>query len=113
MQYQANLTMIARIKLFCMCFFVCSDIKDRYKIRQASFTLVLEVSCITINLGVVGFSCRIYFIFESSQLSEFLTDLKTLVSKNYFIILGTGLSSHESIHVIVIFQHLIKHRTIF
>ena len=28
------------------------------------------------NPGVFGFSCRILFIFESSQLIEFLTDLQ-------------------------------------
>ena len=32
--------------------------------------------CITSNIGVSGFSCCIFSIFESSQLSEFSTDLR-------------------------------------
>ena len=44
--------------------------------RQASFTSVFEVLCIASNLGVSGFSYRIFFIFESSQLSEFSADLQ-------------------------------------
>ena len=37
-----------------------------------------------------GFSYRIFLIFESSQLSEFSTDLHDFSFLNYFIILGTG-----------------------
>ena len=70
------LTMIARINLPLKCYLVCSDIKDRYDIRQASFTSVFEVFCITSNLGVSGLSYCIFLIFESSELSEFSTDLQ-------------------------------------
>ena len=69
--------------------------------------------CTTCNLEVSGFSYRIICNFESSQLSEFSTDLHDSGLKNYFIILGTGLSSHEPVYIIVIFQYLIKRRTIF
>ena len=55
---------------------VCSDIKERYDIRQASFTAVLEVFCIAGNLGVSDLSYCISFMFESSQLSDFSTDLQ-------------------------------------
>ena len=55
---------------------VCSNINERSDIRQASFTSVFEFFCVTSNLGVFGLSYRIYLIFESSQLSEFSTDLQ-------------------------------------
>ena len=77
-------------------------------LEKLFFTSVFEL-CNTSNLGVSGFSYRIFFICESSQLSEFSTDLKDY----YFIILGTGLSSHEPVNVVVVFQYLIKRRTIF
>ena len=57
-------------------YLVCSDINDRYDIGQASFTSVFEVFCSTGYLGVSGFSYHIFLIFESSQLSEFSTDLQ-------------------------------------
>ena len=57
-------------------YLVCSDINDRYDIRQASFTPVFEVFCITGNLVVSGFSYCISSIFENSQLSEFSNDLQ-------------------------------------
>ena len=72
---------------------VCSDINERYEIRQTSFTSVFEFR-ITSNLGASGFSYRTFVIFESSQLSEFSADLQDSGLKNYFIILETGLSSH-------------------
>ena len=68
--------MIARIKLLWNSHLVCSDINGRYDIRQASFTSVFEVFCITSNLGVSDVSYFISSIFESSQLSEFSTDLQ-------------------------------------
>ena len=37
------LTMIARIKLLWKSYLVCSDINERFDIRQASFTSVFEV----------------------------------------------------------------------
>ena len=37
------LTMITRIELFWKSYLVCSDINERYDIRQASFTLVFKV----------------------------------------------------------------------
>ena len=55
---------------------VCSDINARYDIRQASYTLAFEVFCIASNLGVSGFSYRMFLIFESSQVSESSTDLQ-------------------------------------
>ena len=64
-------------------------------------------------LEVSGFSYRIFFIFESSQLSEFSTDLQDSGLQDYFIILGTRLSSHEPVNVVVICQYLIKRRKIF
>ena len=72
--------MITRIKLLWKSYLVCSDIKDRYDIRQASFTSVFEVFCMASNLGVSGFSYRIFLIFESLQLSGFSTYCKILVS---------------------------------
>ena len=57
-------------------YLVCSNINERFYIRQASFTSFLEVLCITGHLGVSGFSYRMFLIFESSQLSEFSTDLQ-------------------------------------
>ena len=74
---------------------------------------IFEFFCITTNLGVSGFSCRIFLIIESLQLSEVSTDLQDSGLYNYFIILGTWLSSHELVHAIVIFQYLIQRRTIF
>ena len=70
------LTMITKIYLLWKPYLVCSDIKERYDIRQASFTSVFEVICIKNNLGISGFSYLIFLIFESSQLSEFSTDLQ-------------------------------------
>ena len=105
--------MITRIKLLWKSYLVCSDINERYDIRQASFTSVFEFFCITGNLGVSGLSYRIFFIFGSSQLSEPSTDLQDSGLQSYFIILGTGLSSHEPVYVVVIFQYLIKRRTFF
>ena len=95
--------MIARIKILWKYSLVCSDINERYDIRQASFISVFEVFCITGNLGVSGFGYRIYFIFERSQLSEFSTDLQDSGLQNYFIILRIEFSSHESVHVTIIF----------
>ena len=63
--------MIARIKLLSKSYLDCSDIDERYDIRQASFNSVFEVFWITSNMGVSGFNYRIFFTFESSQLSEF------------------------------------------
>ena len=108
--------MITRIEILWKSYLVYCDINDvneRYDIRQASFTFVFEVFCITSNLWVSGFSYRMFLIFQSSQLSEFSTDLQDSGLQNYVIILGTELSSHESVHVIVILQYLIKLRTIF
>ena len=68
------------------------------------FYLGLRAFCITCKLGISGFSYRIFFIFESSQLSELSTDLRDSGLQNYFSILGTGLSAHEPVHVIVIFN---------
>ena len=68
--------MIARIELLWKSNLVCSDINERYGIRQASFTSVFEVFCITSNLEASGFSYRIFFIYESSQFSEFSTYLE-------------------------------------
>ena len=70
------LTMITRIRLLWKSYLVCSDINERYDIRQASFTSVFEVFCIASNLGVSGLSHRIFSTFESSQPSEFSTDLQ-------------------------------------
>ena len=77
------------------------------------FYLGYRAFCIAPNVEVSGFSYCIFLIFESSQLSEFLNHLQDSGLQNYFIILGTGLSSHESVHGIVIFQYLIKLRTVF
>ena len=68
--------MIAAIKLLCKSYLVCSDINRRCDIRQASFTPVFEFSSIASNLGFSSFSYRIFVIFESSQLSEFSSDLQ-------------------------------------
>ena len=70
------LAMITRNKLLWKSYLVCSDINERYDIRQASFTSVFEVFCFKSNLGVSGFSYRKFMIFESSQLIEFSTDLQ-------------------------------------
>ena len=70
------LTMIARIELVCKSYLVCSDINERYDIRQASFSSVFKVFCITSYLEASGFNYRIFSIFESSQFSEFSTDLQ-------------------------------------
>ena len=67
--------------------------------RSSSFFVIINY------LGVSGFSCRIFSIFESSQLNEFSTDLQDSSLQNYFKILGTGLPYHEPIHLIVIFQY--------
>ena len=65
------LTMVARIKLLWKSYLFCSDVNKKYDIRQASFTSAFEIFCITSDLGVSGFSYRKFFIFESSQLSEY------------------------------------------
>ena len=70
------LTMIARIKVLWKSYLVCPDMNERYDIRKASFTSVFDVFCITSDLAVSGFSYRIFLIFESSQHSEFSTDLQ-------------------------------------
>ena len=77
---------------------VCSDINERYDIREAPFASVFEVFCISSNLVVSGFGYRMSLIFESSQLSEFSTDLQDSGLKVYFISLGTALCSHESFY---------------
>ena len=105
--------MIARVKLLWSSHLVCSDINEMYDIRQASLTLVFDVFCITSKLGFSGFCYRIFFIFEISQLSEFSTDLQDSGPQDDFIILGKGLSSYDSVHVIVIFQYSIERRTFF
>ena len=105
-------TMITRIKLLWKACLVCSYINEKYDIRQASFVLVFEVSCIASNLGVSGFSYRIFLIFESSQLSGFSTNLQSSGLQTFVMILGKGLPSLESVHVIVI-QYLIKRGACF
>ena len=72
------LTMIATIRLLWKSYLVCSDIIERYDIRQASLPESSKFFCIAGNLGVSGFSYRMKknVIFESSQLSEFSTDLQ-------------------------------------
>ena len=70
------LTMMKRIKLLWKSYLVCSDINERYDTRQASFISVFEIFCIDSNLGVSGFSYRIFLIFESSERSGFSTDLQ-------------------------------------
>ena len=91
---------------------VCSDINERYDIGYASLPQPLRFF-FSSNLGVSGFSYCIFVSFESSQLSEFSTDLKNSDFYNYFIMSETGLSSHEAVYVIVIFQYLIKCRKNF
>ena len=39
-------------------------------VSVVSFTSIFERFCTTCNPGVSGFSCRIFFIFESLQLNE-------------------------------------------
>ena len=51
-------------------------INEWYDIGQPSFALILELFCITSNLSVSGFSCRICSTFESSQLKKLSTDLE-------------------------------------
>ena len=70
------LTIIVRIKLLYESCLVCSDINERYYITYPSFTLIFVVFCITSNLGVSCFSCRIILIFGSSQLNESQIDLQ-------------------------------------
>ena len=99
--------MIARIKLLWKSHLACSDISTR---SMTLDELLLPQSwrfCITSNLWVSGFSYCIFFIFESSQLRESLTDLQDSGLYNYIIILGIELSPHESVNVIVIliFNH--------
>ena len=76
MNVKQILAMIARIKLLWKSYLVCSDINERDDIRKASFISVFRAFCITSNLWVSGFSYRIFFMFESSQLSDFSTDLQ-------------------------------------
>ena len=73
--------MIARIKLLWKFYLVCYDINERYDIRQTSFSSIFDAFCITSNLGVSGFSYRIFLIFESSQLNEFQPICKILALK--------------------------------
>ena len=65
------------------------------------------------NLGRLWFQQSHIFIFERSQLNEFLTDLQDFSLENYFRTLGKGSFSHEPVHVVIIFQCLTKRQTIF
>ena len=69
------LTMIIKINYFRSPFWFAlissSDINERYAIVKPSSTSIFELFYMTTNLGISGFSCRIFLIFESSQLSQF------------------------------------------
>ena len=73
--------MSSRIKLLGNSYLACSNINERYNIRLASFTSVVEIFCITSYLGVSGFSYCIFLIFDCTKLSEFSADLQVPVSK--------------------------------
>ena len=66
------LTMRSRTELLWKSYLVCSDINERYDIGLLPRSSRFFKS----DLGVSGFSYRMFFIFESSQLSEFSTDLQ-------------------------------------
>ena len=67
--------MIARSNLLLKSYLACSDINERYDIGKPSLTSFFELFAKPVILGVPGFNYRIFFIFESSSLSEFSTDL--------------------------------------
>ena len=73
---------------------------DNLLLLQSSSFLALYVIWVSV------FSCRIFVIFESSRLSEFLTDLQDSGLQSYSKIFGTVLLFHEPVHLIVIFQYL-------
>ena len=75
--------MIIRIKLLSKFYLVCSDINKWYLFGLllyqhwiAIFQLDLGASCITNHLGIPGISYQIFFLFDGSQLNEFVTDLQ-------------------------------------
>ena len=77
--------------------FALISTRGMYDIIQASMTSVFELFCMASNLGVSDVTFRIFFIFESLQLSEFSTDLQDPGLYKCFIILETGLFSYESV----------------
>ena len=52
----------------------------------------------------MSFICHMFFIFESSQLNKFETDLQDSDLSNYLKILGTRLSFNERVHLGVSFN---------
>ena len=55
------------------------------------------------KLGISGFSYRIFWSLKARNSVNFQLICKILVSK-IIIIVGAGLTSHESVHVIIIFN---------
>ena len=64
-----------------MFYLVCSDINERYDIEYPSITSMLELFCITYDLGVSGFSYRIFLSLRARNSMNFLPICKILVSK--------------------------------
>ena len=74
-------TVITRNKLFWKSYLVCSDINERYDIRQASFTSVLEVFRIASNLGSLDSAIAYFLSLKARNSVNFQPICKILVPK--------------------------------
>ena len=93
-------------------FIYCWIVKDSYSIQLINSNKLISFFALQIFWGSLV-SAVAYFLSLELATQWIFSRFARFWSLSYFKILGTGLLFHEPVHFIVIFQYLIKRRTLF